>query len=295
MKILLTGGTGQVGVEFLRRAEGLNVWAPARASFDLAQPASLAAALDAETPDLIVNAAAYTAVDRAEDEPSVARAVNATAVEALAVWASRRDVPLVHLSTDYVFDGRTGRRMREDDPPAPAGIYARTKLEGETAARSVPRHIVLRTSWVFSSHGTNFVRTMLRLAAERDRLRVVDDQHGGPTWAGDVASALIAIVVRIASGDSPPWGIYHFTGQPHTTWCGFAREIVLQAHARGLLSRAVPVDAITTAEFPTRAPRPADSRLDTTRVQQALGLPAPDWHAGLARALDEIAATHREP
>ncbi|HKY93568.1 MAG TPA: sugar nucleotide-binding protein [Nevskiaceae bacterium] len=165
MKIFLTGCTGQVGTEFLRRADGLDVVAPDEKVFDLTRVETIAPTLDAADPGLILNVAAYTAVDRSEDEPERALAINARAVEAIAAWAGPRDVPLVQVSTDYVFDGRASRPYREDDPPAPTGVYGRTKLAGEHAARTVPRHLVLRTSWVFSAHGANFVLTMLRLAA----------------------------------------------------------------------------------------------------------------------------------
>lgn len=289
MKIFLTGASGQVGTEFLRRAAGLDVVAPHESAFDLTKVETIAPTLDAAKPALILNVAAYTAVDRAEDEAERAQAINATAVEAIAAWAAPRDVPLVQVSTDYVFDGRAGRPYRDDDAPAPTGVYGRTKLAGENAARTVPRHLVLRTSWVFSGHGANFVLTMLRLGAERDRLRVVDDQRGGPTWAGHLAEALVTLSRRVAAGDALSWGTFHYSGQPHTTWWAFARTILEQAHARGLIARLPVVDAIATHEYPTRAQRPADSRLDGTRTLQALGLAPPDWRDGLAQVLDELA------
>jgi dTDP-4-dehydrorhamnose reductase len=292
VKIFLTGVSGQVGTEFQRRSSGLEVVAPHESVFDLTKAETIAPTLDAANPGLILNVAAYTAVDRAEDDAERAHAINARAVEAIAEWAAPRDVPLVQISTDYVFDGSAGRPYREDDTPAPGAVYGRTKLAGENAARTVPRHLVLRTSWVFSAHGANFVLTMLRLGAERDRLRVVDDQRGGPTWAGHLAESLVTLSRRIVAGETLPWGTFHYSGQPHTTWCAFARATLEQAHVRGLIAKLPAVEAIATHEYPTRAQRPVDSRLDGTRAARELGLAPPDWRDGLTQVVDEL-AQHR--
>lgn len=289
MRVLLTGASGQVGTEFRRRARGLDLLAPTRAELDLANPASVTAWLDRERPDLVLSVGAYTAVDRAEDEPDLALRINGEAVAALAAYARDRACPLIHISTDYVFDGRLDRPYRESDAPNPLGVYGASKLAGERAARTAPEHLILRVSWVFSAQGANFVRTMLRLGSERERLRVVDDQFGGPTWAGHIAQTLRTLVDRHASGARLPVGTWHHAGEPQLSWCAFAREILAQAKARGLIERLPDLEPITSAEYPTRAHRPANSRLDNRLAGEQLGLIAPDWREGLRAVLDELA------
>lgn len=289
LRVLLTGSSGQVGTEFRRRAAHLDLLSPARSQFDLARPETLGPWLRRQRPHLIVNAGAYTAVDRAEDEEALAMRVNAEAVQALASFADEADVPLLHLSTDYVFDGTKSTPYLETDAPHPVSAYGRSKAAGESAARSARRHAILRLSWVFAAHGSNFVRTMLRLASERDRLRVVDDQLGGPTWAGHVAEALHRWIDAFAAGRSPPSGTWHAGGTPHCSWYAFACEVLAQAHRRGLIAAMPEVEPISTEEYPTRARRPANSRLDGSFTQQALGLAPADWREGLAQVLDEIA------
>lgn len=288
MKILLTGGSGQVGTEFRRRAQGLELLAPNRAEFDLARPESLDAWLAEHRPDLILSVGAYTAVDRAEDEPELAFRVNRDAVAVMAAYAKKNHKPLIHLSTDYVFDGGKSEPYVETDATGPTGVYGASKLAGEDAARLAPQHVILRVSWVFAAHGGNFLRTMLRLGAERDVLRVVDDQFGGPTWAGHIADALRTLVDRAAAGETLPAGTWHHAGGPHLSWCAFAREIIDRAHARGLIRQRPRVDAITTPEFPTKARRPANSRLDNSLATRQLGLKAPDWREGVDAALEEL-------
>ncbi len=290
LKVLLTGASGQVGTEFRRRAGHLDVLAPTRADFDLARPESLATWLGTHRPQLIVNAGAYTAVDRAEDEEALAFRVNAEAVAALASYANEADVPLLHLSTDYVFEGTAASPYRERDLPHPSSAYGRSKAAGESAARGARRHAIVRLSWVFASHGSNFVRTMLRLARDGRPLRVVGDQVGGPTWAGHAAEALLTWIEAFDAGRPPPSGTWHFGGTPHTSWHGFACEVFEQAHRCGLIASVPQVQAISTHEYPTRAKRPANSRLDDAYTRQTLGfLPSADWHEGLARVLAEIA------
>lgn len=289
MRILLTGGSGQVGTELRRRAKGVTVLAPSRSEFDLAQPESLAPWLAREQPQAILSVGAYTAVDRAEDEADLAYRVNRDAVQALADHARRADIPLLHLSTDYVFDGRKPAPYHEGDVPSPTGVYGASKLAGEHAARTAPQHLILRVSWVFAAHGGNFVRTMLRLGRERDQLRVVADQFGGPTWAGHIAESLCALVDRLAAGEALPSGIWHHAGEPHVSWHGFAQEIFLRALQRGLISRAPHVEPIATQEYPTRAQRPLNSRLVNARAVEELGLRVPDWRAGLDATLTELA------
>ena len=230
-----------------------------------------------------MNAVAYTAVDRAESEEALAHAVNAASVGALSEVAAARGLPLVHVSTDYVFDGSGERPWRPDDPVGPLGAYGRTKLAGERAvAAAGGPHAILRTSWVFSAHGTNFVKTMLRLGAERPALRIVADQIGGPTPAAAIAAACHRIAGALAERPGLS-GIYHFAGTPDTSWAGFARAIFAEA------GMAVAVEDIPSADYPTPARRPGNSRLDCTATEDAFGLPRPDWQA----ALREVVAALR--
>lgn len=294
LRILLTGGSGQVGTEVRRRAGELDLWAPGRQELDLARPHTLRAALDERAPRLILSVGAYTAVDRAEDEPDLAYRVNGQAVAVLAGYARDRQIPLIHVSTDYVFDGDLGRPCTEMDEPNPGNVYGASKLAGEKAAASAAQHLILRTGWVFSAHGHNFVRSMLRLGAERETLRVVADQTGGPTWAGDVATALIAAVYRIRAGQSLPVGVRHLASTPHLNWHAFACEILQRAHRRGALARLPRIEAIGSADYPTRARRPRNTALATLQgAEQGAdpqGLPARfDWRRGLDLVLDELA------
>lgn len=294
LRVLLTGSSGQVGTEFRRRAAHLQVLAPTRTELDLARPESLAPWLRMQQPQLIVNAGAYTAVDRAEDEEALAFRVNAESVQALASFANETGVPLLHLSTDYVFDGARSSPYVETDMPHPAGAYGRSKAAGEAAAVTAHRHAIFRLSWVFASHGANFVRTMLRLAREGRPLRVVNDQLGGPTWAGHAADALIAWIEAFSAGRSLPSGTWHFSGTPFTSWHAFACEVLEQAHRRGMMVAMPEVQPIPTNEFPTRAKRPANSRLEASFTRQALDfLPSANWREGLAQVLDEIAQAER--
>jgi dTDP-4-dehydrorhamnose reductase len=280
MKILVFGATGQVGTEIARRgaARGHDVTALARADADLTDPASLAGAVMAHECDAIINAAAYTAVDRAEDEEAIALAINGTAPGVLAAAAADKDVPFLHVSTDYVFDG-AGPHLPAD-PTSPANAYGRTKLVGEQLVQAAGGNAsVLRTSWVFSAHGHNFVKTMLRLGAQRDELAVVGDQIGGPTWAGHIADALIAVAQRMVEGK--PGEILHFSGAPDASWADFARGIFDQA---GLDTR---VSDIPTSTYPTPARRPLDSRMDCSSLAN-WGVARPDWREGLRMTLSEL-------
>jgi dTDP-4-dehydrorhamnose reductase len=261
---------------------------------DLADAASLARALDEAGAKTIINAAAYTAVDRAEDEPDLADRVNHRAVGEIGAWAAKHDACVVHYSTDYVFDGHgivedsgSPRAYREDDATAPLGAYGRSKLAGEQAlAASGASHVVFRTAWVYAARGHNFLRTMLRLAAEREELRVVADQVGAPTPARWIAKATDWAVELDRRAHQ---GLFHLAASGHCSWYDFANAIVERAAARGLIARAPRVVPITTAEFPTRARRPAWSVLDGARLERAFGLQLPDWRAGLDQVLDEFA------
>ena len=293
MKILLLGGNGQVGRELRRSLLALgDVIVATRdgeggnAIADFDQPQSLAALIETIAPDVVVNAAAYTAVDKAETDGVAAFRINAEAPAAIAQACARGDALLVHYSTDYVFDGRSTRPYLEDDTTAPLGVYGASKLAGEQAIRnSGARHAILRTAWVYAAHGKNFLLTMLRLAGDRDELRVVADQFGAPTpaaWIADATSALLHHGVAES-------GTWNLTTQGQTSWHGFASSIMDDAHALGLLPHKPVVLPITTADYPTPAQRPAYSVLDTTRLQRDFGFVPPDWRDGLKQTLTELA------
>jgi dTDP-4-dehydrorhamnose reductase len=292
MKLLVTGRDGQVGTELKRSLASLGeVTALSRAELDLADPAAIRAAVRAQRPDWIVNAGAYTAVDKAESEPALAQAVNGEAPAVLAEEAARLGARLIHYSTDYVFDGTAERPYREDDPTHPVSVYGRSKLVGEQAVMAAAGgHLVLRTSWVYAARGRNFLLTMLRLAKERPELRVVSDQYGAPTWCRDIAEAT-ASLIRLQAGRGIPAGpaLYHFSAGGLTTWHQFATRIVEEGARRGLCP-LVPVRAIATSEFPTPARRPANSVLSNQRLAADYGLRLPDWEDGLLRCLDEVSA-----
>lgn len=280
--LLIFGRTGQVARELARLVPEARFLG--RAEADLTDPAACAALIRHARPAAVINAAAYTAVDRAEAEVEVARLVNAEAPGAMARACAQLGIPFVHVSTDYVFDGSGEAPRAEDAPTGPLGVYGRTKLEGERAiAAAGGQWAVMRTSWVFSAHGANFVKTMRRLGAERDRLTIVSDQVGGPTPAGDIAAALLAMAQAMAA-DPAKGGIYHFAGAPDVSWAGFAREIF----ARSGLSPEV-VD-IPTSAYPTPARRPLNSRLDCAAIARDFGIPHPDWRAGLDRVIKELSA-----
>ena len=297
MRILLTGASGQVGSALLPllRTRG-TVLAPTEMDFDLSKPAAVAALLDELKPDFIVNPAAYTAVDKAEDEVDLAMLINAEAPGAIARWAAASNVPLVHFSTDYVFDGSGDRAWREDDLPGPLSVYGRSKLAGEEAVRrSGAPHLVVRTAWVYAAKGANFMRTMVRLARERETLRVVADQMGTPTSARSIAAALTGIldqgISNLPAAFARGGGVVHLTNSGSTSWHGFASAIVDGLRGRRVALKATEVVAITTADYPTRAVRPANSRLELTRLQTVYGLSPLTWQEALAMELDAFVAT----
>lgn len=297
LTILVAGREGQVAVELARvlSAAGHRVTALGRPSLDLANEATIERAVGEVRPDLVVNAAAYTAVDKAEDERESAMAVNATGAGLLASTAARLGAPIVHFSTDYVFDGSKTTPYLETDATGPIGVYGSTKLEGERlVAAANPRHAILRTAWVFSPHGNNFVKTMLRLAGQRPELTVVDDQHGTPTSAADLADAVAHLAPRLVAEDAAPerFGVFHAVPGGPTTWCGFARAIMDGARERG--APAVAVRAITTAEFPTRARRPQSSVLSPEKLSRVHGIALPPWPDSLSRCLDALAGPRRD-
>lgn len=283
MKILLTGAGGQLGRELKRSLACLGeLVACERSQLDLSNPDALRDALRRIAPTAIVNAAAYTAVDKAEAEPAAADAINAVAPGILAEEAKRLGARLIHYSTDYVFDGAKPSLYNEDDKPAPLAAYGRSKLAGEKAiAAANCRHLIFRTSWVYGLHGANFMKTMLRLGKERDELRVVGDQIGAPTWTRHLADATALILAR---ADIPD-GLYHLAAAGETSWHAYAEAIFAEARRIGLMDKAPVVRRITSAEFSLPAPRPANSRLDCSRFNRDFGLALPDWRTGLVDCL----------
>ena len=296
MTILLLGANGQLGQELQRALAPLGtILATTRSGVlpdgsacevaDFDQPATLTRLLDRLRPSVVVNAAAYTAVDRAEEDRDAAFRANAEAPGVLARWCARTGVPLVHYSTDYVFDGQGTRPYREDDATAPLGVYGASKLAGEDAIRAAGgRHLIFRTAWVYAQHGTNFLRTMLRVGADRDLLRVVADQVGTPTPAALIAD----VTAKALQHDGALSGTWNLTATGETSWHGFAEAIFIEAVAAGVLPRAPTVEAITTAEYPTPARRPAYSHLDVAKLEQDFGVALPTWQEGLRRVVAEI-------
>lgn len=284
MKIVLFGKTGQVATELQRRApKGIIVQAIGRDQADFASSATVTEVALKVDADVIVNAAAYTAVDKAEAEADLANQVNNLSVAALAQAAAKRAIPLIHISTDYVFDGSGELPRTPDAPTGPLGVYGRTKMAGEEAilAENGPS-VILRTSWVFSAHGSNFVKTMLRLGGERDELSIVADQIGGPTSAAAIADAVLGIAGQPGIGSKA--GIYHFSGTPDASWAAFAREIFRQAKLD------VSVNEIPTSDYPTPARRPLNSRLSCESLAREFGIARPDWRDDLTTVLEELGA-----
>lgn len=292
MRILVCGASGQVGLELVGRAGayGLEALGVTREQLDITDSHRVADLVDQYRPGLIINAAAYTHVDNAEKQSEQAYAVNRDGVANLAEAARLADIPLVHISTDYVFSGEADKPYRETDPVAPTGIYGASKLAGEVAIQAaLVRHVIVRTSWVYGVHGNNFVKTMLRLGQQRDALSVVADQFGCPTQAGSLAKALLQLAQRYAHEGTLAWGLYHYSGTPHCSWFDFAEEIFRQAAIKGLLTKTPQVSAITTAQYPTPARRPAWSVLACTKFEQAFGIAPSDWHDDLGEVLDVLA------
>ena len=289
MKVLLTGANGQVGWELRRALAPLgDVFAPDRGRLDLADCDALRQYVRAIAPQAIVNAAAYTAVDRAESEPALARAINTIAPGVLAEEAQRLDAVLVHYSTDYVFDGAKPEPYTESDPPNPLNVYGRAKLEGERAiGASGCRHLTLRTSWVYGTRGNNFLLTMLRLARERGQLRIVGDQIGAPTWCREIAQATAVLVTANVAAPGTG-GLYHLTASGATSWFGFAKAIFESPEMVRLGVTPPALEAIPTRAYPTPARRPANSRLDCRRLEQRAGVRLAQWDESLGRVLAEV-------
>jgi len=295
--ILLTGANGQVGYELnrLAAARGCVLMGLTRQQLDIGDAEAVEQIVTRLQPSLVINAAAYTAVDKAEQEVEAAMRANRQGPANLAATCQAHRIPLIHLSTDYVFDGNKSGAYHEEDPVAPTGVYGRSKWEGEEEVRArLTQHLIIRVSWVFGPHGNNFVKTILRLAAERDELRVVADQRGCPTYATHIAEALLNLAGWIRQGVDVAWGTYHFCGIPETTWHGFAETIIREALAMGLLDHAIPVHPIATSAYPTPAQRPQNSVLDCRRIIKTFDMKLPSWQEGLTTMLAQIKQEKRK-
>ena len=292
MKILVTGHEGQLAQSLRERSSNaMQVVTLGRPQLDIADIASVEKAIADCRPDVVVNAAAYTAVDRAESEASAAFAVNAVGAENVARAAAKAGLPIIHVSTDYVFDGTAATPYRESDATAPQSVYGHSKLEGEKkVAAANPAHVIFRTAWVYSVHGHNFLKTMLRLAADRPQIRVVADQLGTPTYAPDIAAGIQAAIERIAADPSASsWrGVFHLVAAGEASWAGFAREIFNESVEVG--GPGAEVVEIGTADYPTPARRPANSRLCTQRFEETFGLKLPAWQDGVRRCVRRLYA-----
>ena len=286
MKMLLVGKNGQVGsslVDQLNTLTDITLLALDRVQLDITDATKVDQLVAEFQPDIIINAAAYTAVDKAEQEQKLAYAINRDGPCNLAVAAQKVDATIIHISTDYVFSGDKSGSYSETDDTQPQGEYGRSKLAGEKAvAAACAKHVILRTAWVFGEHGNNFVKTMLRLAKTRDTLAVVADQFGGPTYAGDIASAIVSIAKQIAS-NNPAYGIYHYSGFPQVSWHDFAQSIFTIAQNQGFLNQAINVNKISTQDYPTPVKRPANSRLNCDKINKTFGIQQSDWQTALKR------------
>lgn len=291
--ILVLGAAGQVGAEICDRlTPDIAIIGLPRAEADITNAAMMHQAFTTHAPAVVINAAAYTAVDKAESEPEQAFAINRDGPALLATLCAERDIPLLHISTDYIFAGDAATPYPEDAPPNPLSVYGKSKWEGEEAIRkNCPKHLILRTAWVFGAKGNNFVKTMLRLGAERPELGIVNDQVGGPTPAAAIAETLLTLAKAVVNlpADSPQWGAYHYCGDPAVTWFDFANHIFGRAVDLGLLSQAPTLNPIPTSAYPTPAHRPAYSVLDSGRLDRGFGIPAADWQGGLDDMLKTLA------
>ena len=295
-KILVTGNKGQVGFELMKTLAPLGkVIGVDIKECDLAQSAMIDALLDRVKPDIIVNPAAYTAVDNAESEPTVAHAINAQAPKTLARQASRRNIPIIHFSTDYIFDGTKEEAYVEEDQANPKSVYGNTKWLGEEAVRSnAAKHVILRTSWVFGAHGVNFLKTMLKLSKERDKMSIVSDQVGAPTSARMLAEVTAEIVKQLLHEFSyRKYGTYHLVADGETSWYGYAKYVVERANVLGMETKltAANIKAIKTKDFPLPAVRPANSRLDNSKVKETFGISLPTWQSEVDLVLNELIKT----
>jgi dTDP-4-dehydrorhamnose reductase len=285
MRLLIAGWQGQVARALVEAAPGcpdVTACAVGRAALDICEAKSIERALSGISPTVVINSAAYTAVDKAETDVERAFALNRDGARLLAEASAKRGIPIIHISTDYVFDGKKRGPYVEDDATVPATVFGRSKLEGEEAVRAAnPKHLILRTAWVFSPGGKNFVKTMLAQAAERARVRVVDDQRGSPTYAPHLVTIILELARRLSKpGATAPWGVYHAANAGTTTWAGFAEEVFKRSAALG--GPVAAVDPIRSAEYPTPAQRPANSQLDCTKLERTFRMRMPTWQEGVA-------------
>ena len=290
MKILITGARGQLGQELTRqgRASDFRIESLNRQELDISNEDQLAQVLPNVSPSIVINAAAYTDVDEAENESDMAYAVNKDGPAYLARYCSDHGIALIHISTDYVFDGTKGRPYRENDPISPLGVYGQSKAQGEAVIRSrLKNHIIVRSSWLYSVYGNNFVKTILKLIHERPNIRVVADQLGSPTSASDLAEALLIIVTKIATGGNFDWGTYHYCGKGITTWHGLAEKIIQLAQSYGPLP-IKQVTPISTTEWPTLAKRPPYSALDCSRLKSHFGIELKPWQESLKHTMNRL-------
>jgi len=292
MRLLIAGWQGQVArglVEAAPACPDVTACAVGRAALDICSARSIERALAQIEPSIVINSAAYTAVDKAETDADRAFALNRDGARLLADAAARRGIPIIHISTDYVYDGRKVSSYVEDDAPGPATVFGRSKLEGEAAVRHAnPKHVILRTAWVFSPTGRNFVKTMLAQAAEHERVRVVDDQRGSPTYAPHLVAAILELARQLSGkkADEGPWGVYHAAGTGTTTWRGLAEEVFRRSAALG--GPAAEVEPILSADYPTPAQRPANSQLNCAKLERTFGLRLPEWQAGVAECVERL-------
>ena len=290
MRILLTGANGQVGWELANRGghRGFEILALNRSGLDITDPVSVSKEVNRSGASLVINAAGYTAVDQAESEPKLAFAINRDGPAYLASACGKAGIPLVHISTDYVFDGQKKGTYLATDPVSPLGVYGKSKAAGEVEVREHLReHLILRTGWVYGIHGHNFVKTMLRLGREREEVQVVDDQYGCPTYAADLAEAILRIAVQFLDDGQVHWGTYHYCGKGVTTWYGFAEEIFRLASEYDSL-KVKRVEPISTSEYPTPAQRPVNSILDCSLLEKTFGIYPQPWAESLARMLEVL-------
>ncbi|MER2497756.1 dTDP-4-dehydrorhamnose reductase [Vibrio neptunius] len=285
MKVLITGSNGQVGHLLKQKlSQQAELLALDRQQLDITDKIAVDNIVSKFQPDYIINAAAYTAVDKAETEKELSFSINRDGPLYLAQAAETHDAVMLHISTDYVFDGQGNMPYSELDSTSPMSVYGDSKLSGEHAVTlACKRYLVLRTSWVFGEYGTNFVKTMLRLGGERDSLNIVADQFGGPTYAGDIADALVSMIKHIENGGNTEWGIYHFSGAPHVSWFDFATAIFAEAENAKVLAKQPQLSAISSSEFPTPAKRPANSRLNCKKIETQFGINESDWRKALKK------------
>lgn len=290
MKVLVTGSNGQVGyllTNKLSRMSDIELLAVDKSKLNIVDANAVTDTIMEFCPDVVINTAAYTAVDKAEIEQELAHAVNTVGPKNLAEATTKCGALLIHLSTDYVFSGDKNGEYNEGDRTGPSSVYGKTKLEGEYAViQACKRHIILRTAWVFGEHGNNFVKTMLRLAQTQPQLRIVADQIGGPTYAGDIADAIIKLMNSAIKDHYEAYGTYHYSGLPHVSWYEFAQAIFGEASRQGVIEKMPIITRITTADYPTPAGRPKNSRLDTQLITKHFGISASDW----MKALNSIKA-----